>query len=102
MSTKDAPENTWRHKHKCPYCGYECDAATSLDEPNAMPEVGSIAFCLKCVRCFEFGPDMNTLKFDLDTIENLDERIRLKVLQLNMLDFFRKNPEIKIGKKNDH
>lgn len=80
-------------KNICPYCTYPCDSAGSLGKEKDRPEAGSISYCLMCCEPSIFDPEMNLVKFDLNSIEDLIERNRLKVLQIRMEEFWQFNPD---------
>jgi hypothetical protein len=42
----------------CPACGYACDAATSLEDRDAVPEPGDWTVCLACGELLVFSPLM--------------------------------------------
>ena len=65
-------------KNVCPYCTYPCDSATSIDKKRYKPEVGSLSFCLMCCEPSEFNEEMDLVKFDLNSIDDLIERNKLK------------------------
>lgn len=59
--TNTPNDNGYRRKNNCPYCNYNCDAASMLEDDKAVPKLGDISFCLMCVETSEFGENM-TLK----------------------------------------
>jgi len=70
-------ENNYRKSNYCPYCGYFCDAATMAGDPKGIPTPGSLSFCLMCCNPCEFDKDLILQKFDINTINNFEERNRL-------------------------
>ena len=89
--TKD---NNFRKENKCPYCGYFCDAAQMLEDPSAIPTPGDLTFCIMCTEASQFDKDLNMIKFDINSIEDLIERNRIKGIQVKMGLFWDEHPEL--------
>jgi hypothetical protein len=54
---------------KCPACGYQIDASTSMFEDDAKPGPGDLSACLECATALIFDDDMTLRKL---TTEDLD------------------------------
>ena len=87
------PENGYRKPNNCPYCGYFCDAATFSGEGKKAPKSGDLSFCLMCLGPSEFDKNMKMIKFDLNSIDDIVERNRLKGMQIKMEEFWEINPD---------
>lgn len=44
--------------NRCLVCGYEIDAASPTERPDATPKPGDIALCLKCAHVHIFADDL--------------------------------------------
>lgn len=86
-------KNNYLKSNNCPYCGYFCDSATMIDKKRSIPKVGDLSFCLMCCGSIQFGKDMKLTKFDLNSIKNINERVRLKAIQSKMELFWELNPD---------
>lgn len=71
----------------CPYCTYPCPLVANI-KSGRRPIPGNLAFCLMCLNASIFDKEMHLIKFDLNSITDLIERNRLKVLQLKMRSFW--------------
>lgn len=87
------PENGYRKKNNCPYCGYFCDAAMMHEDEKAIPTPGDLSFCLMCTEASIFNKKMKLKKFDLNSVKDLVERNRLKGIQVNMRLFWDSQPD---------
>lgn len=97
---KSEPENGFRKKNNCPYCGYFCDAAMMHEDEKAVPEPGDLSFCLMCTEASQFDKKMILKKFNLNSIKDLVERNRLKGIQVKMGLFWDANPDLEKARKN--
>lgn len=79
-------------RNRCPYCTYPCDSATNLDE-NERPEPGCISFCLMCCEPAVWDGNMKLVKFDLNSIPNILERTRIKMLGIKVREFWDTHPD---------
>ena len=79
-------------KNNCPYCTYESDSATMIGG-NRKPSPGDLTFCLMCSQPSQFDDTMTLVKFDLDSVTDINERIRLKSIQAKCDDFWESHPE---------
>lgn len=94
--------NNYRKPNNCPYCGYFCDAAEMLEDKNAIPYPGDLSFCFMCSEAMQFDENMNLIKFDLNSIDDIVERNRLKMLQVKMRRFWDECPSIPEKEKKRH
>jgi hypothetical protein len=62
-------------------------------DPNAHPEPGNLSFCLMCTEASVWDNKMKLIKFDLNSIEDLVERVRIKRLKTEMELFWEQNPD---------
>jgi len=85
---KKKPKNGFLKENTCPYCDYECTSATLIGNETVAPKPGDLSFCLMCCGAFLFDEKMNFVKFDLNSIPNIMERIRLRDLQIKMEQFW--------------
>ena len=85
-------------KHnKCPYCTYNCDSAfmNPIDpdyKESNKPVPGNVSFCLMCGEPSRWDHDMKLIKFDLNTIPDILERNRIKLLGMHIHTFWEQNP----------
>ncbi len=79
-------------KSKCPYCTYICDGALPADN-DCKPSPGDISFCLMCCNSNTWDDNMKLIKFDLNSISDLVERNRLKIIGVRMNEFWDKSPD---------
>lgn len=79
-------------RNRCPYCTYPCDSATTIDKYENKPEVGDVSFCLMCCEPSTWDSNMKLIKFDLDSIPDLLERNRIKLLGMKVNTFWEDNP----------
>ena len=91
---KKSPPNGYRKKNNCPYCGYFCDAATLPGNDKKSPKIGDLSFCLMCVNPSMFDNDFKLVKFDLNSIKDIVERNKLKIMQLEIKRFYEENPKL--------
>lgn len=91
---KSTPDNGFRRENNCPYCGYFCDAHQMLKDEMAVPKVGDLTFCMMCCEPSQFNNDMKMEKFDLNSIEDIEERNRLKKIKNNMERFWKDHAHI--------
>jgi hypothetical protein len=78
----------------CPYCTYPCDSAAMIDiDGDDKPEPGSINFCLMCCEPSTWDENMKLVKFDLNYIEDIIERNRIKLLGIRINEFWETNPD---------
>lgn len=91
---KSTPNNGFRRKNNCPYCGYFCDAHQMIEDERIAPQVGDLTFCLMCCEPSQFDNDMKMEKFDLNSIDDISERNRLKGIKINMENFWKEHPHI--------
>lgn len=90
---KSEPENGYRKPNNCPYCGYFCDAAMMTGNDKAVPKTGDLSFCMMCCEPSVFDESMKMQKFDLNSVNNLVERNRLKGIKIKMELFWETHPE---------
>lgn len=57
---------------KCPTCAANLSAATTMDDPTAVPSVGDVSVCLYCGEVLEFTEDMSLKKIDIETLVEAD------------------------------
>lgn len=79
-------------RNRCPYCTYPCDSATMIKGKDK-PEPGSISFCLMCCEPSTWDESMRLIKFDLNSIPDIIERNRIKVLGLRVSEYWDLNPD---------
>lgn len=78
----------------CPYCTYPCDSAGGIaGDEGYKASSGDLSFCLMCGSPSIFENNMNLKKFDLNTIEDLVERNRLKAIQFRCNEFWEYHPD---------
>lgn len=77
-------ENGYRKDNNCPYCGYFCDAATMPNDNKQKPTVGDLSFCLMCCEPSQFDKNMKLIKFDINSIHELEEIKRLTNVKKKM------------------
>ena len=95
INTEKMPDNGYRKPNNCPYCGYYCDAALMHEDDKTTPNSGDLSFCLMCCKPSQFDDDMNLIKFDIDSIDDVEERDRLHGIEKRMNMFWESNPELK-------
>lgn len=79
-------------RNLCPYCTYPCDSA-SMIKGQGRPHPGCISFCLMYCQPAAWNAEMKLIKFDLDSIPDLLERNRIKVLGIKIEQFWEENPD---------
>lgn len=87
------PKNGFLKENKCPYCDYRCTAAELMEDENQAPCVGDLTFCLMCCGASQFDENMNMIIFDINSIDDLIERNRIKGEQLKMELFWETHPD---------
>lgn len=80
-------------RNRCPYCTYLCGSYTFIGKTKEKPKVGDISFCLMCCEPCTWDSKMKLVKFDLDSIPDLLERNRIKLLGLKVNTFWEENPD---------
>lgn len=95
------PDNGFRKKNVCPYCGYNTNRAQMIEDDNAVPEPEDLSFCLMCCEYSQFDTDFNLIEFDLNSITDSVERNRLKINKIKMESFWEKNPD-KTGRRDKY
>ena len=60
---------------ECPFCGYEMDVATSLDDA-VPPSAGDLSMCLKCLSVLRFRDDMRLEALPDNEFRQLPEDLR--------------------------
>ena len=93
-------------KNKCPYCLYPCDSAfLDPNDPHKkggdVPEPGDVSFCLMCCSSMTWDKNMKLQKFDLNSIEDMVERVRIKMVGHRVHEFWDKNPD-KSGRREKY
>ncbi len=99
---KKEPENNYRKPNNCPYCGYFCDAATMVGDKKAKPKKGDLSFCIMCSESSIFAKNMKMVKFDLNSIDDIVERNRLKACSYKIKEFWDLNPELAKEKRDKY
>jgi hypothetical protein len=79
-------------KNICPHCTYPCDSATMIKGEDK-PRPGCLSFCLMCCEPSVFDDNMKLIKFDLNTITDIIERNRIKVLGMRVHEFWDIHPD---------
>lgn len=79
-------------KDKCPYCTFKVKSAINAD--NDIPKPGDISFCMMCCNPSQFNSKMKMVKIDLNKIDNIIERNRLKSMQIKLEMFWDENPNL--------
>ena len=66
---------------KCPYCNYIAEQHETLNNsnPNAVPKVGEISFCINCGEVSKFSKN-GLIKVD---IESLDEDMKMQLKEID-------------------
>lgn len=83
------PENGFRKENYCPYCKYKIDAATIIEgDKKIAPKAGDLSFCLMCTNPLQFTKELKLKQFNLNTVKNINERNRLKLIQIHMENFW--------------
>jgi hypothetical protein len=62
-------------------------------EGNDKPEPGSISFCLMCCEPATWDESMKLVKFDLNSIPDIIERNRIKLLGMRVNEFWETHPD---------
>jgi hypothetical protein len=79
-------------KNNCPYCTYFSDSAGMLGGDDR-PQPGDLTFCIMCSQPSQYDETMTLIKFDLNSIRDIKERVRLKAIQQGFDDFYEHHPE---------
>lgn len=103
MKTKKKKNRNFVKKNLCPYCTYPCESAGGIGEYRAdKPYPGCLSFCLMCCNPATWDANMKLVKFDLNSIPNLLERNRIKLLGLKMQEFWEQNPHLESERRNNY
>lgn len=82
-------------KNKCPYCTYPCESAImsekNPDKNEEIPSPGDLSFCLMCCNASKWDNNMKLIKFDLESIPDLFDRIKVKDIGMRMEEWWDKN-----------
>lgn len=84
----------------CPYCTYICESASMINSKER-PKQGDLSFCLMCCQPLQWNENMDLVKFDLNSIDDIVERNRLKIMSLKMQEFWTFHPD-KTGKREKY
>lgn len=76
----------------CTYCTYHCESATMINSKEG-PEPGDLSFCFMCCQPSQWDEQMNMIKFDLNTIDDIIERNKVKLISLKMQEFWELHPD---------
>lgn len=66
---------------KCPHCGKDINAASSIDDMAATPEPGDFSLCFGCAGFLKFGDNLELLPMTYDDIVDLPPEHRTPLLQ---------------------
>lgn len=69
----------FEHEPKCPVCGHMLDAATRLEEDDAVPAPGDLTVCIQCVSPLTFTEDMRYQFVDADAFIELPDDSRIEL-----------------------
>ena len=78
--------------NNCPYCTYPCESADMIGG-DEKPQPGDISFCLMCGEASKWDENMTFVKFDIDSITDIIDRIRLKNLKMQFDSFWEAHPD---------
>ena len=92
MSKKSKKNKDFIKRNRCPYCTYLCDSATML-KGNDKPSPGAISFCLMCCEPGTWDKNMKIVKFDLNSITDIIERNKIKLVGMKMNEFWDTHPD---------
>lgn len=92
MSQKVPMKTTKLKRNRCPYCTYPCDAATMI-KGDDQPHPGCISFCMMCCEPSMWDEKMKLVKFNLNSIPDLIERNRIKLLGMMVNEFWETHPD---------
>jgi hypothetical protein len=62
------------------------------DGEKDAPSPGDLCFCLMCCEPSQFDENMNMIKFYLNSIKDIVERIRIKQIKMKMELFWDQHP----------
>ncbi len=80
-------------KNICPYCTYPCDSAFMHEDDKQKPDPFDLSFCLMCCEPSQWDQNMKLIKFDLDSVKDIVERNRLKMIKIKVEDFWNTHPD---------
>lgn len=101
MKTKKRKNKHFVKENICPYCTYPCESANGIGEHSVeKPHPGCISFCLMCCSAAQWDVNMKLVKFDLNSIQNILERNRVKLLGMKIEQFWDENPDIEPDRRN--
>jgi len=61
-------------KDNCPYCGYEVNAATNMND-DELPRPHDLSICLNCTEVMEYGEDFALQKFPKVLFDKLPQDV---------------------------
>jgi len=70
---------------KCPYCEYEMELSTAVEDDSVVPHPGAISICINCGEAGFYAEDLSVRKITPDEYALFDDETKSLLARIKLL-----------------